>query len=68
MGATVGREADALAFFDALAAEPYRYDFYQTLRRLECLHDQQPRWGRALRRAVARPRIGSTHARNGSSR
>ena len=49
MAATVGREADALAFFTALAEAPYRYDFYQTLRRLECLHDQQPRWGRALR-------------------
>lgn len=58
MGATVGREADALAFFDALAAEPYRYDFYQTLRRLECLHDQQPRWGRALRPIDEPVRLG----------
>jgi type VI secretion system protein ImpH len=58
MGATVGREADALAFFDALAEAPYRFDFYQTLRRLECLHDQQPRWGRALRPVDEPVRLG----------
>ena len=45
----MGREADAVDFFTALAAEPYRYDFYQTLRRLECLHADKPRWGEALR-------------------
>jgi type VI secretion system protein ImpH len=58
MGATVGREADALAFFDALGEAPYRYDFYQTLRRLECLHDRQPRWGRALRPVDEAVRFG----------
>jgi type VI secretion system protein ImpH len=58
MGATVGREADALAFFSALAETPYRFDFYQTLRRLECLHDQQPRWGRALRPVDEPVRLG----------
>jgi type VI secretion system protein ImpH len=49
MGATVGRETDPVAFFAALAAAPYRHDFYQTLRRLECLYGNRPRWGRALR-------------------
>ena len=58
MGATVGREADALAFFDALAEAPYRFDFYQTMRRLECLHDPQPRWGRALRPVDEPVRLG----------
>jgi len=58
MGATAGREADALAFFQALADAPYRYDFYHTLRRLECLHDQQPRWGRALRPVDEPVRLG----------
>jgi type VI secretion system protein ImpH len=58
MGATVGREADALAFFEALADAPYRYDFYQTLRRLECLHDQRPRWGQALRPIDEPVRLG----------
>lgn len=58
MGATRRREADALAFFGELAAAPYRYDFYQTLRRLECLHDHQPRWGRALRPVDEPVRLG----------
>jgi type VI secretion system protein ImpH len=58
MGATVGREADALAFFEALADAPYRYDFYHTLRRLECLHDQRPRWGQALRPVDEPVRLG----------
>jgi type VI secretion system protein ImpH len=49
MGATVGDETDALDFIASLAEAPYQYDFYQTLRRLECLHREKPRWGRALR-------------------
>src|SRR5262245_31892470 len=50
MGTTMGRETDALAleFLSSLAAAPYEYDFYQVLRRLECLHDDKPRLGRAL--------------------
>ena len=58
MGATMGRETDALAFFAALAEAPYRYDFYQTLRRLECLYDDKPRWGRALRPVDEPVRLG----------
>jgi type VI secretion system protein ImpH len=58
MGATVGRETDAVAFFAALAAAPYRYDFYQTLRRIECLYDDRPRWGQALRPADEPVRFG----------
>jgi type VI secretion system protein ImpH len=77
VGATVGRETDALrdaeafrqtrrnaveasrqALFASLADAPYRHDFYQTLRRLECLHDPKPRWGKA-RRPVDEPiRLG----------
>jgi type VI secretion system protein ImpH len=58
MGATVGREADSLAFLEALEAAPYRFDFYQTLRVLECLFDEQPRWGTALRPADEPVRLG----------
>jgi type VI secretion system protein ImpH len=58
MGATVGREADALVFLAALADEPYRFDFYQTMRRLECLYASKPRWGRALRPADEPVRLG----------
>jgi type VI secretion system protein ImpH len=49
MGDTAGRQTDALMFLSELAAAPYRYDFYQTLRRIECLYEAKPRWGRALR-------------------
>jgi len=49
MGATLGREADAVEFLEALAAAPHRCDFYQTMRLLECLWGDQPRWGTALR-------------------
>jgi type VI secretion system protein ImpH len=58
MDATVGRESDAVALFAALAEAPYRYDFYQTLRRLECLYDTKPRWGRALRPVDEPVRLG----------
>ena len=58
MGAGMGRETDAVAFFDALAQEPYRFDFYQALRRIECLYDTKPRWGHA-RRPIEEPvRLG----------
>jgi len=58
MGTGTGRETDALTFFDELAAAPYRYDFYQTLRRLECLFDTKPRWGQALRPVDEPVRLG----------
>jgi len=58
MGPTVGRETDALAFFADLAQAPYRHDFYQTLRRLECLYGQKPRWGRAVRPVDEPVRLG----------
>src|SRR2546427_4363944 len=58
MGATLGRETDAVALFAALSEAPYRHDFYQTLRRLECVYDSKPRWGHA-RRPVDEPvRLG----------
>jgi type VI secretion system protein ImpH len=58
MGNAAGRETDALTFFAELAAAPYRYDFYQTLRRLECLFEEKPRWGRALRPIDEPVRLG----------
>ena len=63
MGATVGRETDAVAFFAALAEAPYRYDFYQTLRRLECLYDAEAALGPGAapgrRAGAARPGSGA---------
>src|SRR4029450_2713744 len=58
MGAAMGRETDTLAFFAALAEAPYRHDFYQTLRRLECLYETKPRWGQALRPIDEPVRLG----------
>src|SRR3954469_15792230 len=37
------------AFFHALAAEPFRFDFFQAMRRLETLFADKPRFGKALR-------------------
>jgi type VI secretion system protein ImpH len=54
----MGHETDAVEFFAALAETPYRYDFYQTLRRLECLYNSKPRWGRALRPGDEPVRLG----------
>jgi type VI secretion system protein ImpH len=58
MGGADGRATDAVAFFAALADAPYRYDFYQTLRRLECLYSEKPRWGSALRPVDEPVRLG----------
>lgn len=47
MGAAMGREADALKLFEELSAAPYRHDFYQAMRLLECAFSDKPRWGQA---------------------
>jgi len=47
MDAKLGNQADVLTFLADVAREPYRYDFYQTLRRLECFYADKPRWGTA---------------------
>ena len=49
---------DFLSFMAALGEKPWAYDFYQTLRRLECLHPDKPRFGRALRPADEVVRLG----------
>jgi type VI secretion system protein ImpH len=58
MDAKLGHETDALTFLAEVAREPYRYDFYQTLRRLECLYEHKPRWGTALRPLDEPVRLG----------
>lgn len=54
----MGRETDAVGLFARLAEAPYRFDFYHTLRLLECLFDSRPRWGHALRPADEPVRFG----------
>jgi type VI secretion system protein ImpH len=58
MDANLGHETDALTFLAAVSKEPYRYDFYQTLRKLECLYASRPRWGAALRPIEEPVRLG----------
>src|SRR3954468_14583049 len=58
MDAKLGHETDALNFLSNVAREPYRYDFYQTMRRLECLYAEKPRWGMALRPVDEPLRLG----------
>lgn len=40
-----GRRYDLQTYLAAVAADPYRYDFYQVMRRIEALTPQQPRLG-----------------------
>lgn len=42
---------DHLTYFQSLETAPYRHDFFQALRRIECLYPQLPRIGQALRPA-----------------
>lgn len=58
MDAQLGHAADAVSFLEALAREPYRYDFYETLRRLECMYPDKPRWAMALRPIDEPVRLG----------
>jgi len=58
MGAALGRSPDAVAFLTALAETPERFDFYESLRRLECLSADRPRWGEALRPSDEEVRFG----------
>ena len=58
MDAALGRQADALKFFAALAEAPFSYDFYQAMRRIEGLYANKPRWGCALRPVDEPVRLG----------
>lgn len=50
--ASKGRSTpDALALEQALEAQPYKFGFYQTLRRFECLRKEKPRIGMSVRPA-----------------
>ena len=51
MAASDGRAATQLTLFDALARAPWTFDFFQALRRIESVHADRPRLGKALRPA-----------------
>ena len=57
-GGAESRRAELGALFDALAAAPYAHDFFALLRRLEALHPEAPRIGRALRPSQEPIRLG----------
>jgi len=46
------------AYYTRLENAPWAHDFYQTMRHLECLHGDKPRWGLALRPQDEPVRIG----------
>ncbi|HUO81024.1 MAG TPA: type VI secretion system baseplate subunit TssG [Steroidobacteraceae bacterium] len=54
----MGRATDPVALLGAIEKAPYAFDFYETLRRLECAHGDKPRWGQALRPADEPVRFG----------
>ncbi|MCX9156614.1 type VI secretion system baseplate subunit TssG [Niveibacterium sp. 24ML] len=56
------RQTSRDALLDAISREPWKHDFYQALRRLECLHPEQPRWGRALKPTDEAVRLGQEPA------
>jgi type VI secretion system protein ImpH len=49
---------DIVNFFRALEERPFAHDFFQTLRRIECLFADKPRLGTALRPADEPVRLG----------
>lgn len=44
-----GQATHSLEWLRALREEPYKFGFFQTLRRLECIYAAQPRFGKATR-------------------
>lgn len=42
----------------ALRSEPYRFDFYEAMRLLECAYDEAPRYGQSLRLSDEPVRLG----------
>lgn len=54
--------SDRLNYFRRIEAEPYRFDYFQAMRRIECLHADQPRLGVSLRPAAEPLRLGQEPA------
>ena len=51
-------ETDRLMFYRALEERPHDFDFFQSLRRIECLNPDKPRLGRAQRPVDEPVRLG----------
>lgn len=53
---------DRVAFFRQLAEAPFKLDYYQVLRRLECLYPDKPQLGKGLRPTDEPIRLGQEPA------
>ncbi|WP_028693317.1 type VI secretion system baseplate subunit TssG [Pseudomonas cremoricolorata] len=51
-------QADPVNILEAMQAEPWQYDFFQALRRLEAEHPEVPRFGHSLRLSDEPVRLG----------
>lgn len=58
MGTPMRKSTDPLSYFRSLAEKPYDFDFFQSLRRIEALFPDKPRFGQALRPAEEPVRLG----------
>lgn len=58
MRATADRLAEREAFLHELQAQPFRHDFYAAMRRIECLFDDKPRIGQAVKPSDEPLRLG----------
>lgn len=58
MAGESGTTGDVVALYRALQQVPYKFDFFQALRRLECAHRDKPAIGRSLRPSEDPIRLG----------
>lgn len=58
MAGKTGTSSDALALLSELRERPYRFGFFQALRRLECAYDEKPRLGRTVKASDDVVRLG----------
>jgi len=54
----MGRARDPLTYYRQLEERPFDHDFFQAMRRIECLFATKPRFGKALRPADEPIRLG----------
>lgn len=58
MDTEMGRASDPLTYYRQLEERPFDHDFFQAMRRIECLFATKPRFGKALRPADEPIRLG----------
>jgi type VI secretion system protein ImpH len=58
MAGKAGSEKNPLGLFDRLQQSPYRFDFYQAMRRLECAYPNEPRLSQSKHAKRDKIRLG----------